>query len=146
MLAIGMAAVAVMNLNTIIKKYERGENNMQSLFSNSLKKKMHQNDEISLFFFITIFITISLFLSGGIFEKKWNILVNIHIKWSHKQQLSKQITNYLYIFFLRIWLNLYLEAIVVIHLKSKEPEFYSKTPYGFGDLIVLASKWGYCRI
>ena len=48
MLAIGMAAVAVMNLNTIIKKYERGENNMQSLFSNSLKK-MHQNDEISLF-------------------------------------------------------------------------------------------------
>ena len=41
MLAIGIAAraVAVMNLNNIIKKkYERGENNMQSLFSFSLKK------------------------------------------------------------------------------------------------------------
>ena len=63
MLAIGMA-VAVMNLNTIIKKYERGEN-MQSLYFLFLKKctKMMK----SLFFFI---ITISLFLSGGIFKKK----------------------------------------------------------------------------
>ena len=72
MLAIGMA-VAVMNLNTIIKKYERGEN-MQSLYFLFLKKctKMMK----SLFFFI---ITISLFLSGGIFlKKKWNIQVNIH--------------------------------------------------------------------
>ena len=50
MLAIGIAARGSCDEFEYYhkKKYERGENNMQSLFSNSLKK-MHQNDEISLF-------------------------------------------------------------------------------------------------
>ena len=46
---------------------------------------MHQNDEISLFlFFIIIFITISLFLSGGIFQKKKKM--KYLGKYSHKMK------------------------------------------------------------
>ena len=140
MLAIGMA-VAVMNLNTIIKKYERGEN-MQSLYFLFLKKctKMMK----SLFFFFII--TISLFLSGGIFKKKWNIQVNIHqneVINNNFLNKSRTLSTYFF-FFENIWLNLYLEAVVVIHLESKEsPNFIPKTPYGFIlGTSFLASKYG----
>ena len=51
MLAIGIAAraVAVMNLNTIIKKNMKGGKIICNPYFLFLSKKMHQNDEISLF-------------------------------------------------------------------------------------------------